>query len=301
MINLMNHINSDRDNPFLSLAFSGSDELMAYLSNSSLDVLLVDEKIYVDIWQEIREQRVLILTRERTEENIDRCGETPGILFKYSKVSDIVQMLMRYMNVDIPERSRQLFRSYGVISPIGRCGKTNLAINICMDDEVRGGLYIGLEDFSSFNDSEDVISNVIYLIKERSSGFIEYVGNHVVKLDDYSVLGYMQSYLEALELTGKDVEWMVEQLKEWGMYTTVVLDIGQAVLKDLSVLSALDVIVVPELSDEQSQEKIKTFERVLEMAELGKVAKRMKKVKVPNSAPGSPEMIRFIESQVFDK
>lgn len=243
MINLMNHINSDRDNPFLSLAFSGLDELMAYLSNSSLDVLLVDEKIYVDIWQEIREQRVLILTRERTEENIDRCGETPGILFKYSKVSDIVLMLMRYMNVDIPERSRQLFRSYGVISPIGRCGKTNLAINICMDDEVRGGLYIGLEDFSSFNDSEDVISNVIYLIKERSSGFIEYVGNHVVKLDDYSVLGYMQSYLEALELTGKDVEWMVEQLKEWGMYTTVVLDIGQAVLKDLSVLSALDVII----------------------------------------------------------
>ena len=268
MINLMNHINSDRDNPFLSLAFSGSDELMAYLSNSSLDVLLVDEKIYVHIWQEIREQRVLILTRERTEENIDRCGETPGILFKYSKVSDIVQMLMRYMNVDIPERSRQLFRSYGVISPIGRCGKTNLAINICMDDEVRGGLYIGLEDFSSFNDSEDVISNVIYLIKERSSGFIEYVGNHVVKLDDYSVLGYMQSYLEALELTGKDVEWMVEQLKEWGMYTTVVLDIGQAVLKDLSVLSALDVIVVPELSDEQSQEKIKTFERVLRSAGL---------------------------------
>ena len=42
------------------------------------------------------------------------------------------------------------------------------------------------------------------------------------------------------------------------------LDIGQAVLKDLSVLSALDVIVVPELPDEQSQEKIRTFERLLE-------------------------------------
>ena len=328
MMSLMNHINSDRGNPFLALAFSGRDELQGYLRANSLDILLIDEKLYVDIWQELRGQRCVVLSGKRpagtdSGSEISKYGEgwfggsaesgsleygeqsgggnVPGVLFKYSKARDIVRAVMKYMDADVPERRRKLFRSYGVISPVGRCGKTKLAISLCMNDEVRGGLYIGLEEFSSFEDREDVVSNVIYLIKERSDGFTDYVGENTVQLDDYSVLGYMRSYLDAMELDRSDVEWMLEQLRVWGRYTTIVLDIGQAVLKDLSVLSALDVIVVPELPDEQSQEKIRTFERLLESEELGKVAKRMKRVRVADAAPGSAEMIRFIESQVMDK
>lgn len=328
MMSLMNHINSDRGNPFLALAFSGRDELQGYLRANSLDILLIDEKLYVDIWQELRGQRCVVLSGKRpagtdSGSEISKYGEgwfggsvesgsleygeqsgggnVPGVLFKYSKARDIVRAVMKYMDADVPERRRKLFRSYGVISPVGRCGKTKLAINLCMNDEIRGGLYIGLEEFSSFEDREDVVSNVIYLIKERSDGFTDYVGENTVQLDDYSVLGYMRSYLDAMELDRSDVEWMLEQLRVWGRYTTIVLDIGQAVLKDLSVLSALDVIVVPELPDEQSQEKIRTFERLLESEELGKVAKRMKRVRVPDAAPGSAEMMRFIESQVMDK
>ncbi len=299
MISLMNHINSDRENPFLALAFSGQEELRDYLCENRLDVLLIDEKIYADIWQELGAQRCVILSGERQSGVREISGA--AVLFKYSRASDIVQGIIKYMDADVPERSRRLFRSYGVISPVGRCGKTNLAISLCMDDEVRGGLYIGMEEFSSFDDRHDVISNIIYLVKERAARFAEYVDEHVVKLDDYSVLGYMRSYMDAIELTGEDVRWMIDQFREWGRYTTVVFDIGQAVLKDLSVLSAFDVVIVPELSDEQSQEKISTFERLLESVELGKVAKRMRRVRVPNAAPGSAEMLRFIDSQVVDK
>ena len=271
MISLMNHINSDRENPFLAMAFSGQEELRCYLHENSLDVLIIDEKLYANIWQELEAQRCVILSGERRFETKEISG------------------------------AAVLFRSYGVISPIGRCGKTNLAISLCMGDEVRGGLYIGMEEFSSFYDREDVISNTIYLVKERAAGFTEYVDAHTVKLDDYSVLGYMRSYLDAMELTGEDVRWMIDKFREWCRYTTVVFDIGQAVLKDLTVLSAFDMVIIPELSDEQSQEKISTFERLLESVELGKVAKRMRRVRVPNAAPGSAEMLRFIDSQVVDK
>ena len=299
MISLMNHINSDRENPFLAMAFSGQEELRCYLHENSLDVLIIDEKLYANIWQELEAQRCVILSGERRFETKEISGA--AVLFKYSRSSDIVQGIIKYMDVDVPERRRRLFRSYGVISPIGRCGKTNRAISLCMGDEVRGGLYIGMEEFSSFYDREDVISNTIYLVKERAAGFTEYVDAHTVKLDDYSVLGYMRSYLDAMELTGEDVRWMIDKFREWCRYTTVVFDIGQAVLKDLTVLSAFDMVIIPELSDEQSQEKISTFERLLESVELGKVAKRMRRVRVPNAAPGSAEMLRFIDSQVVDK
>lgn len=166
MMSLMNHINSDRGNPFLALAFSGRDELQGYLRANSLDILLIDEKLYVDIWQELRGQRCVVLSGKRpagtdSGSEISKYGEgwfggsaesgsleygeqsgggnVPGVLFKYSKARDIVRAVMKYIDADVPERRRKLFRSYGVISPVGRCGKTKLAINLCMNDEVRGG------------------------------------------------------------------------------------------------------------------------------------------------------------------
>ena len=41
MISLMNHINSDRDNPLFALAFSSEGELYGYLETKTLDVLLM--------------------------------------------------------------------------------------------------------------------------------------------------------------------------------------------------------------------------------------------------------------------
>ena len=56
MISLMNHINSDRDNPMFALAFSTLEELCEYMSERHLDILVVDEK--VARWQAVK-QRLL--------------------------------------------------------------------------------------------------------------------------------------------------------------------------------------------------------------------------------------------------
>lgn len=206
--------------------------------------------------------------------------------------------ILRYMNIDDTDRRRKLFRSYAVISPIGRCGKTNLAVSLCMNDEVRGGLYVGMEEYSAFHDHEDVLANVIYLVKQRSPDLTGYMEQNIVELEEYSVLGYLGSYIDALELDTEDMVWLIDEFRRWGRYTTVVFDMGQAVLKDLAILGAFDEIMVPELKDELSQDKLGMFERVLERRELGKIARRLHRLNVPLAVPGSAEMLRFIESEI---
>ena len=110
--------------------------------------------------------------------------------------------------------------------------------------------------------------------------------------------GYLKSYIDAMELDADDVRWMIGQIREWGRYTTVVFDIGQAVLKDLTILTAFDEVIVPLLDDELSFAKVKAFEEMLRRAELGKLLCRMRKVSVPMAAPGSAQMIRFIENEM---
>ena len=52
------------------------------------------------------------------------------------------------------------------------------------------------------------------------------------------------------------------------------------------------------LDDEISSAKVKAFEETLRRAELGKLLCRMRKVSVPAAAPGSAQMIRFIENEI---
>ena len=158
------------------------------------------------------------------------------------------------------------------------------------------GLYVGMEEYSAFHDHEDVLANVIYLVKQRSPDLTGYMEQNIVELEEYSVLGYLGSYIDALELDTEDMVWLIDEFRRWGRYTTVVFDMGQAVLKDLAILGAFDEIMVPELKDELSQDKLGMFERVLERRELGKIARRLHRLNVPLAVPGSAEMLRFIES-----
>lgn len=167
-----------------------------------------------------------------------------------------------------------------------------------MNDEVRGGLYVGMEEYSAFHDHEDVLANVIYLVKQRSPDLTGYMEQNIVELEEYSVLGYLGSYIDALELDTEDMVWLIDEFRRWGRYTTVVFDMGQAVLKDLAILGAFDEIMVPVLKDELSQDKLGMFERVLERRELGKIARRLHRLNVPLAVPGSAEMLRFIESEI---
>lgn len=295
MINLMNHINSDRDNPLFALAFSTIEELEIYMGSKELDLLVVAEEMAEQAAEKLNIDKYIMLTRTRVYDDQKMENEK---VFRYSKARDIISVILRHVNADDPGRRRQLFRSYGIISPIGRCGKTNLAISICMSDEVRGGLYIGMDEYSPFQDKEDVISNVIYLAKQHSPDLIPYMEQKTVNLGSYSVLGYLRSYMDALELKEQDMRWMIDQIQEWGRYTTVVYDIGQAVLKDMNILGTFDELVVPVLSDELSQDKVETFEMMMKRAELGKVVCRMKKVIVPDAPPGSADMMRFLENDM---
>ena len=135
-------------------------------------------------------------------------------------------------------------------------------------------------------------------MKQRSPDLTGYMEQNIVELEEYSVLGYLGSYIDALELDTEDMVWLIDEFRRWGRYTTVVFDMGQAVLKDLAILGAFDEIMVPELKDELSQDKLGMFERVLERRELGKIARRLHRLNVPLAVPGSAEMLRFIESEI---
>ena len=220
-----------------------------------------------------------------------------NVICKYEDADKIVQDILRFFRAGCKSLSSELFCSYAVISPLGRCGKTRLSKCICYLDEVRGGLYIGFEAYglpAVIGEAQEryTMSELAYLIKTRSDQILDYVERSVIADGKMGVIDSPRSYLDIRNLDAADMCWFLDRLYAWGRYTTIVCDIDGGVLGDSSVLEAFDHVIVPVFDEAYAKEKVKVFRNCLKRQELGKIVSRMKCVEVPNAEYDSAEMIR---------
>lgn len=292
---LMQYINRDIKNPILALGFLTMETLEAYLKEHELDLLLAAGDMEVCSGENCRE--VLYFRTERPE-----AGLETGSIYKFSRADVILDKIVSRLKIEPRHAGTELYCTYGVISPVGRSGKTRLAMALCAFDEVRGGLYLGMEEYGEIPDTDqrerDVMSNLFYLVKNRSEELIPYLEREMRQLDGFYMLPSPASYQDLRSITKADMIWMMDELVKWGRFTTIVCDIGGAALGDLSVLEVFDYLLMPVLEDEYSMKKTDAFIRLLERRELGKLAGRIRKVRLPDAGYQEPAMLGYLERKL---
>lgn len=298
MLGLMQYINADVGNPVLAIAFSTEKKLEEYLQEQSLDLLVLDEEIHIPT--SFQKENVLFLATEEPFWTGRYCTDSEkNKVYKYTQAEQILKKILMILGADANQLRKKVFSTYGVISPIGRCGKTRLAKAICENDELRGALYLGMEAYGTFDHMEsnknDVMSNLLYLAKNRSFDLIPYLEKRLIYEDGIYMVPSASSYLDLQNLTREDVVWMLEEFINWGKFSTIVCDIGGSVLGDLSVLEAFDHLIMPVLSDEDSEVKISRFMELLKRKELGKLATQIQRVQLPDVEYNEPAMMAYLE------
>ncbi|MBE5941511.1 MAG: hypothetical protein E7264_03105 [Lachnospiraceae bacterium] len=157
-----------------------------------------------------------------------------------------------------------------IYSPVGRCGKTALALDIAKNNYYGRWMYIGLEDYASFGQTEDdkEPDEAIYFWKERKGdAFLE-----VVK-ELEGVLGTGTSLFDRKHLNEEDYRWLKgEVLKE--QYKGIIFDLGSGVVNNPNIFNVFDKIVVPFVSKESALQKKHRFERMLKQHAMEGVLRR---------------------------
>ena len=179
VIGLMNYINADKRNPFFAMAFSTEERLENYLKEHTLDALLYEESM-MPVIVGLPEGKN-ICTIKLAEQAPDKMEKEA--IYRYLSVEEILKRVLRIIKAEEAEGKWELFATYAVISPIGRSGKTRLAKSICLMDEVRGGLYIGMEAYGerkqetseTVTDKTCGMSELAYLIRIQSGQIFEYL------------------------------------------------------------------------------------------------------------------------------
>lgn len=280
----MNYINGQNTYGILALAFTQADRLKEYLEKNNLDLALAAKEF--DMGQ--IEEKVIRLCKEEGEEGI----------YKYQPASDIILELQKALEKEYcikkfeSEKKDIECRMIGVYSPIGRSGKTNLALALAKET---GSLYIGMEEYSNLVEGRTTMSDFCYWIRKKEEMIVRKVEEHTMIENEVAKLVSPITYMDLKELTVEEYAWFFEKLKQCGKFRKIVVDIGSGSLCSYSFFALFHQIFVPVLPD-ISSEKEQHFRRVLQFVGLEKFSTKFEYIIVPRQDFRHPDMTEFVRS-----
>ena len=289
---LMDYAQADRGSVFSFIAFSGNRAVADYLSVQDLDFVLTDDITGCDISEKgisISDVRVILLSEVKDPEPYNSASSEKDFIYKYQKASLFLENLKALISMD-KTSVRQPAAVIAVYSPIGRCGKTRLARALAYDDEVRGGLYVAMEDIS---DNVNALgSDILYQTKIHAAQLETTVRDHLVDEGGIKALYLSGTYMDSSDISYEDIEELIRVLMGMGSFTTVVFDIGSAAIRDMRILGIFDRIYMPVLRDEISVRKIEVHSRLLKETGQRQVLTKLIPVDVPDAEACSEVMVK---------
>ena len=292
---IMDYSNENKESGIKMTMFSSMKALAQYLSVQDLDLILTDdisrcEKVDGKLFYCDVKAVKLVEFKDESEGWQMADSEEEGI-FKYQQAAIICKQIKNHL-VFKSENVTKVTEVIGVFSPIGRCGKTLLAKTLAGYDEVRGGLYVSLEDYSV--DRTEINTDILYLLKTNSSDIKEAINHSIFEENGIHILGISGTYLDIHDVSSSDINTLVRLLLETGRFTSIVFDIGSSVLGDLSVFECFDRLYMPVLGDEKSKQKIEVFNKLMKDVGKRSILSKFTPVDVPDSNLGEEELVKTV-------
>lgn len=258
-------------------AFTDPAVLYSYLQDGKIDILAGTDRAQLErVRQEYEGLIFLWLSDEKKlQDNIfgDATGHMPVCqsVCRYQSAKVIAMAVQniveqRYLTLE------GMGKMVAVYSPVGRCGKTSLALEVVQREDYGRWLYIGMEDYSSFPAAENNITmeEFLYYVKERQGekllGLMEESGGMIVS---------GRLIFDVRQITKEDMQWIRPVLLE-SNFDGMVFDIGTGVLQNYEIFSAVDDLVVPYLSEGTAMIKKQNFESGLDVLGMAEIKEKIR-------------------------
>ena len=296
---LSDYVNRKEKGIFKAQAFTSRERLELFAKETDVDVLLTGVPVSANEIEGLRSTQTIHLTEEKSKTGTGADVE----IYKYQSGDDIIREVMAVycenpnVKPNLPGLISREKRIIGVYSPVGRCGKTSLALSIgqvlAKEEKV---LFITMDMFSGFSFLLDEqwkrdLSDLLYYYKQgrfhglRLNPITYYLGDMAWLPpfrypDDYS------------QITAKEMAGFLVQILNESIYETIVLDIGDFDRPVLPVLEVCKVVYMPIKEDPISQAKVKEFETYVERFGTREIQDKFHKIHVP-LVTGTKRMERF--------
>lgn len=287
-LSLMDYINMHANIPLKCAAFSSCRAIEEYMRRDSLDLVLLDEHMEYDVklpWIKMTERRA--------------AAGDKNVIYKYQNIDDIVELLLDFLteqnHTAIPE-----LRIYGVYSPLGRCGKTRLALGICCCHP--DSLYIGLEDYPQLgqNTGREIMAQserFLYLLLSQNESILALLQAHPCEEQGFRIIYGSLLFSDGRQIERKHMSWLCDLLRKHSDFRRVVFDIGTGALSEINLLNCFDCVFVPVLEDAVSRDKLRLFQKLAAEENSALEPHKLTDIRVPDGTYDSPGMQACVEGR----
>lgn len=238
-------------------AYTSEEILEREAAKNGLDVLFGTNRQVICKMQNLHQALpVLWLTEEKAEGRKLSTGIMP--VYRYQGAAAIAETLEEVVKAVMTEEKHKI-SMVAVYSPVGRCGKTGLALQLVKQGQYGNWLYIGMEDYSFlWRMEKEGMDSFLYYIKERNE---EQLGLLLEKSEGIIPSAFSPFDTKCME--EEDFKWLLTWLQKTERYFGVVFDFSTGALSKLAVLDLFDYVVVPFLQQEKAIEKTEQFNELI--------------------------------------
>lgn len=254
-------------------SFGGKDTLRQFIyeKKKEIDVFLGSEELSVQEIKEFKIKQYIYLSSG--EQKIEGKEE---VIYKYQCAEHILQEFLKLCHVKgtgVVTGLKRDTRFLGVYSPVGRCGKTMLALVMGQVlAQWQKVLYISLEEWPGFRriigeyDGMD-LSDLIYFIKQDKKELKMYMNGMLIDINGLKLLPPVKKAPDIQEMKETELNMMMDKLQESGEYDVILVDVGNRVKNLFSLMERMERIYMPVLKDNASISKQEEFLEFLEISD----------------------------------
>lgn len=283
----MEYMNQKKSIPFEIQAFTSGELAAAYGKEHHIEILLISDKAMCSAIGELDVGQIIILSEGVHEPLLD---QYPSV-YKYQSSDAVIREVMACYGegreaapLSVAKRRTDFI---GVYSPIGRTLKTSFALTLGqVMARGRAVLYLNLEGYSGFEVLFSQVfahnlSDLLYYVRQENSNLMSKLNSMVQSVNNLDYIPPVLSPMDIRSTSAKEWLRLLEEIDKNSVYETVILDFGDGVEDLYHLLDLCTRIYMPVVNDVVSQAKIRQFENVLTMWDLGQVLGKIEKIRPP--------------------
>lgn len=264
--NLCNSLTHSFSDKFVVNYCNNSDNTSEYIKQINPDIVLTDENNYLALRNFFKRQIIMLTTGVFSLEY-----ENVLCINKYQEVYKIASEIINcFANSGklIKTNKEKSAKVIAIYSAVGSSGKTTVARGMCSIFALAGStFYLNFEQFQTTkfflpSNTDYSMSDIIYYVKQRDKNFVTRLSS--LRCQDYESNVYffkeVNNSLEINELLPEDIEFLIESIKNSGIYDFIVIDMDSRFDEStLRIMQETDKLLLLLIDDEISLHKTSLF------------------------------------------
>ena len=278
VIKLSQYVQKRADTNFRFIYFSEIEELNLYLGNNDdIDVFILDERDICEIRKNVNShydiKKIICFSHDKyvTEINGWSC------IYKYQSADKVLSIIQNVCcdlkNSHIINYTREKNgKIIGIYSPLGRCFKTEIAVELA--GLLNDAILLSFDEYSDLLlklDTEALfdMSDLIYFMLDRPEKFFDKLSAVTVNVrENLNIIPPINNVIDLQELNMSIVMDLLMKLKVESKYKNIVVDIGCLFGMYSDILDICDFLVVPTRMDKHTINKINLFKKNIGMTNI---------------------------------